>query len=119
MPASCVEKVTAVWEWRQNPKEQVDQFIGSILVNAGQLFRGHAELPGVRVHAFPHGSEDHLKVYLEPVQKRQTSPVVCWVAQVVVGSRPAARVGRVQQVLLVERVRQSDVCVLVQDLVQV
>ena len=115
-----MEKVTAVWEWRQNPKEQVDQFIGSILVNAGPPFRGHAELLGVRVHAFPHGSEDHLKVYLEPVQqKRQTFPVVYWVAQVVVGSRPVARVGRVQQVLLVERVRQSDVCVLVQDLVQV
>ena len=30
-----MEKVTAVWEWRQNPKERVDQFIGSILVNAG------------------------------------------------------------------------------------
>ena len=63
-------------EWRENPSEWVDQFISSILVNAGPPFRGHAELLGVRVHAFPHGSEDHLKVYLEPVRKRKTFPVV-------------------------------------------
>ena len=85
--------------WRQNPKERVDQFIGSTLVIAGPPFGGHAELLGVRVHAFPHGSEDHLKVYLEPVQKRQTSPVVYWGAQDVVGSRPVARAWRVQQVV--------------------
>ena len=47
MQASCEENVTAVWEWRQNPSEGVDQFIGSILVNAGPPFRGHAELLGV------------------------------------------------------------------------
>ena len=88
-------KVTAVWG--------VDQFIGSILVNAGPPFRGHADLLGVRVHAFPHGSEDHLKVYLEPVRKRQIFTVVYWVAQVVVGSRPVARVGRVQQVFFFKK----------------
>ena len=49
---------------------------------------------------FPHGSEDHLKVYLEPVQKRQTSPVVYWGTQVVVGSRRVARAWRVQLVVL-------------------
>ena len=87
-------------EWRQNPSEWVDQFISSIVVNAEQLFRGHAELLGVLVHAFPHG----------PVvqQKHPTSPVVYWGAQAVVGSRPAARVGRFQQEVLLERVRQVE-----------
>ena len=56
-----------MWGRRQNPKERVDQFSGSILVNAEQLFRGHAELLGVRVHAFPHGSQENLKVYLETI----------------------------------------------------
>ena len=63
-------------EWRQNPSEWVDQFISSLVVKAEQLFRGHVELLGVRVHAFPHGSEDHLKVYLERGRKRQNYPVV-------------------------------------------